>query len=237
MPAIALIAILLAVMQNIVMFTFGLKESAIVSSPLSFGGIFLVELVSIGGGYFWVRKCVRNRRRLALAAWVIAVLGAAEFVLPVSSFGALVQHAKRERVLNRIEHMKTVIEPLASDRSGVRFALTYTLKFPNTARYLTFPAWLGPPPNRVFGDYFMKVHPEYYDENHVFDAGPLYSFTVVFDTGDRQFDVSRETASIDICDGKDYFMACRVIAIPLDGVPAALAAHPSPTSREPAGVQ
>ena len=120
MPAIALIAILLAVMQNIVMFTFGLKESAIVSSPLSFGGIFLVELVSIGGGYFWVRKCVRNRRRLALAAWVIAVLGAAEFVLPVSSFGALVQHAKRGRVLNRIEHMKTVIEPLASDRSGVR---------------------------------------------------------------------------------------------------------------------
>ena len=237
MPAIALIAILLALMQNMLMFAFGLKESAIVSSPLSFGGVFLVELVSIGGGYFWVRKCVRNRRRLALAAWVIAVLGAAEFVLPVSSFGALVQHAKRERVLNRIEHMKTVIEPLASDRSEVRFALNYTLKFHNTARYLTFPAWLGPPPNRVFGDYFMKVHPEYYDENHVFDAGRLYSFTVVFDTGDRQFDFSRETASIDICDGKDYFMACRVIAIPLDGVPGALAAHPSPTSREPAGVQ
>jgi hypothetical protein len=236
MLAIALIAILLAVTQNILMFAFGFKESAIVSSPLSFGGIFLAELFSIGGGYFWVSRCVRRRRRLVLAAWMIAVLGAAELELPVSSFGTLLQHSKRERVLNRIERVKTEIEPLASDRGGTRFALTYTLKFPQTARYLTFPAWLGPPADRLFGDYFMKVHPEYYDENHVFEAGAPYSFTVVFDTGGRQFDFARETANIDICDGKDYFMACRIIAIPLEGVPAALAAHSSPASSEPSGV-
>jgi hypothetical protein len=236
MPAIALIAILLAVIQNILMFAFGLKESAIASSPLSFGGIFLAELVLIGASYFCVRKFLRVRRRLVLAAWVIAVLGAAELVLPVSSFAALIQRARRERFLNRIEHVKTEIEPLASGRDSTRFALTYTLKFPQTARYLTFPAWLGPPANRLFGDYFMKAHPEYFDENHVFDAGTPYSFTVVFDTGGRQFDFSKETASIDICDGKDYFMACRTIAIPLDGVPAALAAHPSPAFRKPTGV-
>jgi hypothetical protein len=237
MLAIALIAIVLAVVQNIPMFEFGLKESAIFSSPLSFGGILLAEFASIGAGYFWVRKFLRNRRHLALAAWMIAVLGAAELALPVSSFGMLVQHAKREHTLSRIEHVKTVIEPLASDRGGIRFALTYTLKFPKTARYLTFPAWLGPPADRVFGDYFIKMNPEYYDENHVFDAGRLYSFTVVFDTGGRRLDFSKETVSIDICDGKDYFMACRIIAIPLEGVPAALAAHPSPASREPAAVQ
>ena len=89
MLAIALIGILLAVIQNVLMFAFGLKESAIVSSPLSFGGIFLAELALVGAGYFCVRKFQRVRRRLLLAAWVIAVLGATEFVLPVSSFGAL----------------------------------------------------------------------------------------------------------------------------------------------------
>jgi len=234
MLAIALIAILVAVMQNTLMFAFGLKESAIVSSPLSFVGIFIAEFVSIGAGYFCVRKFLRDRRRLVLTAWMIAVLGAAEVVLPVSSFGTLVQRAKRERVLGRIAQVKTVIEPLASDRGTMRFALTYTLKFPKTGRYLTFPAWLGPPTNRVFGDYFMKVHPEYYEESHVFDAGELYSFTVVFDTGGRQFDFSRDSASVDICDGKDYFTACRIIAVGLEGVPAALAARPSPASREPA---
>ena len=46
-------------------------------------------------------------------------------------------------------------------------------------------AWLGPPADRLFGDYLMKVHPEYYDENPVFEAGTFYSFTVVFDTGGR----------------------------------------------------
>jgi hypothetical protein len=234
MLVIALIAIVLAVVQNMLMFTFGLKESAISSAPLSFGGIFLGEVVSIGVGYFCVRKFLRGRRRLALAVWMILVLGATEFALPVSSFGTLIQRTKREHLLNRIEHVKTVIDPLASDRGAMRFALTYTLKFPDTGRYLTFPAYLGPPSNRVFGEYFTKVHPEYHDENYVFEATKPYNFTVVFDTAARQFDFSSEKASIDICDSKDYFMACRIITIGLEDVPSAFAAQPSPASREPA---
>jgi hypothetical protein len=78
------------------------------------------------------------------------------------------------------------------------------------------------------------VHPEYHDEGYFFDAGKPYSFTVVFDTEGKPFDFSREKANVDICDGKDYFMACRIIGIALDGVPAALTANPSPVLREPA---
>ena len=230
---IALIAIALACLQNILMFAFGLKESAIFSSPLAFAGIFLVELVAIGAGYAFARKFLRRRSGLVLAAWMIAVLGAAELALPVSFFKTLAQREERVHALGGIARGKTLIEPLASDRGGPRFALTYTLTFPKPGHYLTFPAYLGPPENRVFGDYFMKVHPEYYDDNHIFDAGRPYSFTVVFETGGRPTDFSRETANVDICDGRDYFMACRIIAFGLAGVPDALAAHPLPTSREP----
>jgi hypothetical protein len=233
MIVIALIAIVLAFMQNVLMFAFGLKESAIFSSPLSFGGIFLAELIAIAAGYVCVRKYFHARRGLVLALWMTIVLGAAEFTLPVSSFATLAQHAKRKRVLERIEHVKTAIEPLAPARGGPRFALTYTLKFPKTGHYLTFPGDLGPPDKSVGGDYFTKSHPEYYDDYHIFEAGKPYSFTVVFDTAARQFDFSRETAKVDICDGKDFFMACRIIAIGLEGVPGALAANPSPASSEP----
>src|SRR5258706_756552 len=234
MTVIAFIAVVLAFIQNIFMFTFGLKESAIFSSPLAFGGIFLAELVSMGAAYIFVCKFRRRRSRLVLAGWMTAILGAAELAMPVSSFRTLVQHEKRTYALNRIELVKTVIDPLASDRRGSRFALTYTLKFPKTGHYLTFPAYMGPPHNRVFGDYFTKLHPEYYDENHLFEAGKPFSFTVVFDTGDGSFDFSRAPANIDICDGKDYFMACRTIAIGLEEVPPALAANPTPASRDPA---
>jgi len=231
---IALIATVLAFAQNIIMFSFGLKELAIFSFPLSFVGIFLAEIISIWVGYFCVRKFLRNRRSLALAGWIIIVLGTVELALPVSYFSTWVQHAKRESVLNQIEHVGTSVEPLASDRNGIRFALTYTLKFPGTAHYLTFPAYLGPKGNQVYGNYFTKVHPEYYDESYVFDAGKPYSFTVVFDTEGKQFEFSREKANIDICDSKDYFMACRTIRVGLESVPAALAAHPSPVLPEPA---
>jgi hypothetical protein len=86
----------------------------------------------------------------------------------------------------------------------------------------------------VFGDYFTKAHPEYYDEKYIFDGGKPYSFIVVFDTPGHSWDFSREKANIDICDSEDYFMSCRIIGIGLDGVPAALATHPSPERREPA---
>lgn len=234
MIIVALIATVLAFVQNMVMFAFGLKELAIFSFPVSFAGIFLVEIAAIWAGYFCARKFLRNRRGLALAAWMIAVLGAAELTLPKSTFTTLVRHAIREHVLNGIEVAGTSVEPLASDRGGTRFALTYTLKFPQTAHYLTFPAYMGPADEPVIGDYFSKVNPEYYDDNYVFDADKPYNFTVVFDTEGKQFDFAREKANIDICDSKDYSMACRVIAIGLQGVPAALAARPAPALGEPA---
>jgi len=231
---IALTATVLAFIQNIVMFGFGLKELAIFAFPLSFTGICLIEIISIWLGYFFVRKFLHARRTLALAGWVITVLIAAELALPVSSFSMLTQQVQRKRRLDQIELIGTSVEALASDRNGVRFALTYTLKFPKTAHYLTFPAYLGPQGNRVFGHYFTKVHPEYYEESYVFDAANPYTFTVVFDTEGRQFDFSRERANIDICDRKDYFMACRIISIGVEGVPGVLAAHPSPVLHEPA---
>ena len=60
------------------------------------------------------------------------------------------------------------------------------------------------------------------------------SFTVVFDAEAGQFDFVKDKASIDICDGKDYFMVCRIIEIGLKDLPAALAARPAPVLREPA---
>jgi len=231
---IALIATFLAFVQNIVMFGFGMKEMAIYSSPLSFTGIFLTEIAAIWAGYVCARRFLRRRRVLALAAWVIVVLGSAEVALPGSFFTIEVQYAGRKLALKRIELAGTSFEGLASDRGGSRFALTYTLKFPKTGHYLTFPASIGPWGNQVDGHYFTKVHPEYHDENYVFEPGKPYSFTVVFDTEGKKVDFSTEKANIDICDGKDYFMACRVIAIGLGGVPAALAANPAPVLREPA---
>jgi hypothetical protein len=210
------------------MFSFGVKEQAIFSSPLPFIGIFIVEIALIWMGYFCARKLLRNARTVALAGWVVAILGGAELVLPVSFLSTSIQHVRRAAVLNQIEQVATSVEPLASDQAGGRFALTYTLRFPKAGHYLTFPAYMGPPNNRVFGDYSTKMHPEYYDENYIFDGGKPYSFTVVFDTEGRWLDFSKEKANIDICDSKDYFMSCRIIGIGLQGVPAALAAHPSP---------
>ena len=231
---IALIATVLAFIQNLVMFGFGMKERAIYSAPLFFIGIFLGEIVAIWTGYFCARKFLRRRRVLALAAWVILVLGAAEVALPGSFFTIGIQYAGRQLVLNRIKVAGTSFEALASDRGGSRFALTYILKFPQAGHYLTYPAMIGPYENHVDGNYFTKLHPEYHDENYVFEPGRPYSFTVVFDTEGKKVDYSTEKANIDVCTGKDYFMACRVIAIGLEGVPAALAANPAPVLLEPA---
>jgi len=231
---IALIATVLVFIQNLVMFGFGMKEMAIYSFPLFFIGIFLCEIGAIWTGYFCARRFLHRRRVLVLAAWVIVVLGSAEVALPGSFFTIGVQYAGRQLALKRIEVAGTSFEALASDRGGSRFALTYTLKFPKTGHYLTFPAMIGPYENHVDGNYFTKLHPEYHDENYVFEPGKLYSFTVVFDTEGKKVDYSTEKANIDVCTGKDYFMACRVIAIGLEGVPAALAANPAPVLREPA---
>jgi hypothetical protein len=217
MFGIGLLATVLAFIQNMIMFVFGMKEGAIFSSPLSFTWICLTEIGAIWLGYFYVNKFLRRGRIFVLAGWVVIVLGGAELVLPVSYFTSRVQHAMRENVLNQIELVGTSIESLKSDPSG--FSLTYTLRFPQTAPYLTFPAYLGPQNNRLFGEYDTKLHPEYYHEDHVFEVGKPYSFTVAFDVDGRQFDFSKEKVNIDICDGKDYFMACRIIAIGINNLP------------------
>lgn len=231
---IALIATALVFIQNLLMFGFGMKEMAIYSFPLFFVGIFLGEIAAIWTGYFCARRFLRRRRVLALAAWVIVVLGSAEVALPGSFFTIGVQYAGRKLALNRIELAGTSLEALASDRGGSRFALTYTLKFPKTGHYLTYPASIGPWENQVSGNYFTKVHPEYHDENYVFEAGRPYTFTVVFDTAGKKVNFSTEKANISMCTSKDYFMACRVIPIGLADVPAVLAANPAPVLREPA---
>lgn len=218
MLVVAIAATILAFIQNMTMFAFGMKEMAITSSPLSFVGIFLLEILLIWIAYFCVRKFARRSRWAVLAGCVILILGAAEAVLPVSTFTTLAQQYTRKRVLRRIVLAGSSVKALSRDEGGVRFALTYTLRFPRRAHYLTFPAYLGPAGNRVFGNYDMKLNPEYYDEDYVFEAGKAYSFTVVFDTQGKQFDFSQEKANIDICDGKDYFMACRIIGIDLKTV-------------------
>jgi hypothetical protein len=230
MLVIAILATLLALIQNLIMFAGGMKESAIYSSPLFFTGSFFLEIALIWVAFLSVRKFVRQRRELALAGCAILILGMAELALPASFFTILIQHAERKYALNRIRHVGTSIEPLSSDDGGTRFALTYTLMFPKTWPYLTYPATVGPEDNQVFGYYFHKIHPEYNDEKYVYEAGKPYSFTVVFDTGGKAFDFSKEKANIDICDSNDYFMACRILRVGLEGVPAALA-NPAPAGK------
>lgn len=230
MLVIATLATLLALIQNLIMFAGGMKESAIYSSPLFFTGIFLFEIALIWAAFFCVRKFVRQKRELALAGCAILILGVAEFALPAGFFTILIQHAERKYVLNRIRHVGTSIEPLSSDDGGTRFALTYTLMFPKTRPYLTYPATVGREDNQVFGYYFHKLHPEYDGEKYVYEAGKPYSFTVVFDTEGKTFDFSKEKANIDICDSNDYFMACRILRVGLEGVPAALA-NPAPAGK------
>ena len=154
---VAIISTAIVLVQNVIMFSFGLKEGAIFAFPLSFVGIPLAEIVSVWAGYFCIPLFVRSKKSLALAGWAIMVLGTAELVLPASYFATSVRQLGRAHVLQGIEKAGTSVEALASDRGGSRFALTYTLKFPKTGHYLTFPAYLGPPGNQVFGDYFTKV--------------------------------------------------------------------------------
>jgi hypothetical protein len=67
----------------------------------------------------------------------------------------------------------------------------------------------------MFEDYITGEHPEYFDDDHVFEAGQPYRFTVVFPASTQPVP-DADKAVIDICDGKDYFMACRSIPIGLD---------------------
>lgn len=233
MLLIAVIATILVFIQNEAMFALGMKELAIFSFPFSFAGIFLLEVTAIWVAYFLLKKRAIRYRPLVFAGCAVLILAAGELALPASFLKDGIRHARREKVLSGIEVLGHSIEPLQSDQGGVRFALTYTLRFPRTAHYLTYPAWLGPASAGIYGNYFSKIHPEYLDETYVFEAEKPYSFTVVFDTKGNQVDFSRQPANIDICDSKDYYMACRVIPIGIQDAPAALAIAAPPGRYEP----
>ena len=232
---IPIVASILAFIQNSLMFSFGLKEQAIFGFPLPFIGIFLAELFLIWSGFFVIRRFVKAQRYAFLIAWSLIILCLAESVLPVSYFSNYFKHSQREGVLNMIQVTGKSVEVLASQNEvGSRFALTYRLQFPKTGHYLTFPSYIESTNKpRIYGNYFRKIHAEYYEESFTFEPGNSYEFTVVFDSGSKKFD-SRDRVNIDICDGKDYFMACRVIRIDIgDLLNKMLALNPTPETRDP----
>ena len=96
---IAIISTAIVLVQNLIMFGFGLKEAAIFAFPLSFVGIPLAEIVSIWAGYFCIPLFARSAKSLALAGWVIIVLGTAELLLPASYFTTAVRQLGRAHVL------------------------------------------------------------------------------------------------------------------------------------------
>lgn len=176
---IAIAASILAFVQNSVVFAFGMKELAILTFPFSFPGIFLIELAAIWTAYFLLRNRTLRRKTVIFAGYAILILSAAEFALPFSYLKVRIRHARRERVLNRIQVLNHSIEPLRSDQGGIPFALSYTLSFPQTTSSLTYPASLGDTHSSIFGNYFIKLHPEYYEDSYSFKAGQPYSFIVV----------------------------------------------------------
>src|SRR5215475_6283891 len=112
---IAVLATMLAFVQNSVMFTLGLKEMAIFAFPLSFLGIFFVEVGLTWGGYFCIRRFIAGKRELVLAGWVALVLAGAEPMLPASAFRTFIQQSKRKHVLRKVERAGSSIEPLSSE--------------------------------------------------------------------------------------------------------------------------
>jgi hypothetical protein len=86
MLVIAIVATIRALIQNSLMFAFGMKEMAIASSPVSFVGILFLEIASIGATYFFIGRFLRRNRELVLAGCTILIMGVTEFALqPASS--------------------------------------------------------------------------------------------------------------------------------------------------------
>ena len=233
----AIIATILAFVQNSIMFSFGFKESAIFSFPLPFVGYFAAEIILFWTGAFVIRRFIKSRKEIPFVVWSLIVLGIAELMLPASLFSTYVKYAQRKSVLNNIELTGKSVEILAAEHKiGSRFALKYSLQFPKTGHYLTFPAYIeSNDRSRIFGNYFVKIHPEYYDENFIFEPGKSYEFTVVFDLGLKQFDAANQNVCVQIYDEKGYFMAGRTLKVDVgDVLKNALASNPAPTAREPA---
>ena len=232
----AIIATVLAFVQNSIMFAFGFKEGAIFAFPLSFIGIFIAEIILIWAGAFFIRRFIKTKREALFIVYSLIILGIAELTLPVSYGSIYFKHVQRKSVLNRIELTGKSVEILASEHEiGSRFALKYSLQFPKAGHYLTFPAYIElNDKSQVFGHYFRKLHTEYYDERFMFEPSKSYDFMVVFDSGFKRFDMAQENANIQICDEKSYFMTCRTIKIEVGALlKDTVASNPAPAAHEP----
>jgi len=213
---VLILGIVVAFVQNFVVLTLGLKEGAIWSSPQSFVGVLTVEVVAMVAAYVVAR-------RLALRPWIVlatisvAIVCVGELVLPISSFRVFAQRVRRERRLDGIRLGAIKVESMPSQSDRRRVSLTYELSFPTPGHYLTFPAYIGPSTDRVFGDYDTTRHPELFADDFVFETGKPYRFVVAFDVRNSRLDLARDSANIDICDGKSAFMVCRIIKIGLAG--------------------
>jgi hypothetical protein len=211
---IAILATLAALYQNSILLLFGLKEGAIFYAPLRFGLFLLVEAVVIWGGCIAIRMGIQGARRraIAMAVTALSVIVACELVMPDSAFKWDYRISQKTDVLKQITVAGTQFERLPDGG----FVLTYTLKFPRDAHYLTFPAYVGKPDLGFFGKYDDAKSPDYYDENYTFAAGKPYDFTVAFPEA-RSINYKKDKAHIDICDSKNYDMACHTIDIDVQG--------------------
>jgi len=150
-------------------------------------------------------------------------------------------HQRSLEILDQIKLVKSSVELLASKKQGNRFAIHYSLQFPQTGEYETFPAYLdevSSPAGSIslaYGTYFRKIHPEYLERRFVFEPR-TYDFAVIFDLGSSNFDPARTKANITICYGytsERGSRTCRLITIKLADFQTAFTSQPS-SLREPA---
>jgi hypothetical protein len=211
---IALLASFVSLYQNKVMLMFGLKEGAIFFAPFRFGLFFFVELGVIWISLVALMALIKNKNRRALLMLLVSVgiIGACETVMPDSTLKWDHRDHEKTSVLRQITVEATKFEKLPEGG----FVMTYTLKFPKDAHYLTFPAYVGRPDLNLFGKYDYAETPEYYDETYVFTAGKPYDFIVKF-PGATNISYKNDKAHIQICDGKGYDMSCHTIQIGVEG--------------------
>jgi hypothetical protein len=211
---IAILATLVSFYQNSVMLAFGFKEGAIFAAPLVFALFLVVELVVIWSAFFVLWKFVKRKglRALLMALVSVVIIGACEMVMHDSAFKWDYRDNEKTAVLKQITVEGTKFEKLPEGG----FVMTYTLKFPKDAHYLTFPAYFGKPENNIFGQYDYADTPQYYDESYVFSAGKPYDFIVKFPAA-KFFNAKEDKAHIQICDGKGYDMSCHTIDIGVEG--------------------
>jgi hypothetical protein len=179
-----------------------------------FALFLVIELVVIWGAFFMLLAFVRRKGRRALLMLLVSVgvIGACETVMQESAFKWDYRNNQKIAVLKQITVEATRFEKLPEGG----FVMTYTLKFPKDAHYLTFPAYFGKPDNNISGDYDYAGTPEYYDETYVFTAGKPYEFVVKFPAA-KNISYKKDKAHIQICDSKEYDMSCHTIAIGVEG--------------------